>query len=79
MTSFAFIVGCIPLAMASGSGAIARQVMGTAVIGGTLSASALAIFLIPAGFCMVERFSAWCGSRGALRRMSGGEETRGSV
>ena len=79
MTSFAFIVGCIPLAMASGSGAIARQVMGTAVIGGTLSASALAIFLVPAGFCIVERFSAWCGGRVAVRRMSKGEETRGIV
>ena len=36
MTSFAFILGCVPLAMASGAGAIARQVMGTAVIGGML-------------------------------------------
>jgi hydrophobic/amphiphilic exporter-1 (mainly G- bacteria), HAE1 family len=79
MTSFAFIVGCIPLAMASGSGAIARQVMGTAVIGGTLSASALAIFLIPAGFCIVERFSAWYGGKVAVRRISKGGETRGTV
>jgi HAE1 family hydrophobic/amphiphilic exporter-1 len=79
MTSFAFIVGCIPLAIASGSGAIARQVMGTAVIGGTLSASALAIFLIPAGFCIVERFSVWYGGKVAARRMSKGEETRGIV
>jgi HAE1 family hydrophobic/amphiphilic exporter-1 len=79
MTSFAFIVGCIPLAMASGSGAIARQVMGTAVIGGTLAASALAIFLIPAGFCIVERFSIWCGGRATVRRINRGEETRGTV
>jgi hypothetical protein len=65
--------------MASGSGAIARQVMGTAVIGGTLAASALAIFLIPAGFCIVERFSIWCGGRATVRRINRGEETRGTV
>src|ERR1700736_3265398 len=57
MTSFAFIAGCVPLALASGSGAVARQVMGTGVIGGMLAASLLAIFLIPAGFCMVERLA----------------------
>ena len=54
MTSFAFIAGCIPLALASGSGALARQALGTGVIGGMLAASLLAIFLIPAGFCLVE-------------------------
>jgi HAE1 family hydrophobic/amphiphilic exporter-1 len=79
MTSFAFIVGCIPLAFASGSGAIARQVMGTAVIGGTLAASALAIFLIPAGFCFVERFSAWCSGKVAVQGARNGEETRDIV
>lgn len=55
MTSFAFILGCVPLWLASGSGAIARQVMGTTVIGGMLAASAIAIFLIPASFCLVEK------------------------
>jgi HAE1 family hydrophobic/amphiphilic exporter-1 len=79
MTSFAFIVGCIPLAFASGSGAIARQVMGTAVIGGTLAASALAIFLIPAGFCFVERFSAWCSGKAAVQGARNREETRDIV
>jgi hydrophobic/amphiphilic exporter-1 (mainly G- bacteria), HAE1 family len=54
MTSFAFIVSCIPLAVASGPGAVSRQVLGTTVIGGMLAASVLAIFLIPAGFCAVE-------------------------
>ena len=57
MTSFAFIAGCIPLAFASGSGALARQVLGTGVIGGMLAASVVAIFLIPAGFCLVERLA----------------------
>jgi HAE1 family hydrophobic/amphiphilic exporter-1 len=54
MTSLAFVAGCVPLAFASGSGAVARQVMGTAVIGGMLAASLVATFFIPAGFCMVE-------------------------
>ncbi len=58
MTSFAFILGCVPLALASGTGAVARQVLGTGVIGGMLAASVLAIFLIPAGFCFVERVAA---------------------
>jgi HAE1 family hydrophobic/amphiphilic exporter-1 len=64
MTSFAFIVGCIPLALASGSGAVARRVLGTGVIGGMLAASLLAIFLIPAGFCMVERLAAYIAPKG---------------
>jgi len=57
MTSFAFILGCVPLWAASGSGAVARQVMGTTVIGGMLAASLIAIFLIPASFYLVEKLS----------------------
>ncbi len=57
MTSFAFILGCVPLAIASGSGAVARQVMGTGVIGGMLAASFIAIFLIPMTFFVVEKLS----------------------
>jgi len=57
MTSFAFILGCVPLWTASGAGAISRQVMGSAVIGGMLTASAIAIFVIPALFYMVEKLS----------------------
>jgi HAE1 family hydrophobic/amphiphilic exporter-1 len=55
MTSFAFILGCLPLWFASGAGAVSRQVMGTAVIGGMIAASGLAIFLIPALFYIVEK------------------------
>ena len=55
MTSFAFILGCVPLWAASGSGAVARQVMGTTVIGGMLAASLIAVFLIPASFFFVEK------------------------
>jgi len=55
MTSFAFILGCVPLAKASGAGALSRQVMGFAVIGGMCAASFIAIFLIPVTFYVVEK------------------------
>jgi len=57
MTSLAFILGCVPLWTASGAGAVARQIMGTAVIGGMAAASVLGIFLIPAIFYVVEKLS----------------------
>jgi len=57
MTSFAFILGCVPLWTASGAGAVARQIMGTTVIGGMLAASAIGIFFIPAIFYLVEKLS----------------------
>jgi HAE1 family hydrophobic/amphiphilic exporter-1 len=57
MTAFAFILGCVPLWRASGAGAISRRVLGTAVIGGMLAASVLAIFLIPVSFDVVERLA----------------------
>ncbi len=57
MTSFAFIFGCLPLWFASGSGAVARRVLGSTVIGGMIAASAIAIFLIPVTFYVIERIS----------------------
>ena len=57
MTSFAFILGCVPLWIATGAGSVARQVMGTTVIGGMLAATGIAIFIIPALFVMVERLA----------------------
>ena len=57
MTSFAFIFGCIPLWIASGSGAVARRVLGSTVIGGMIAASAIAIFLIPVTFYVIERLA----------------------
>jgi HAE1 family hydrophobic/amphiphilic exporter-1 len=57
MTAFAFILGCVPLWVAAGSGAVARRILGTAVIGGMLAASVIAIFLIPVTFYVVERIS----------------------
>jgi HAE1 family hydrophobic/amphiphilic exporter-1 len=58
MTSFAFIFGLMPLWFASGSGAVARRVLGSTVIGGMIAASAIAIFLIPVTFYVIERFAA---------------------
>jgi len=57
MTSFAFILGCVPLWTASGAGSVARQIMGTTVIGGMLAASAIGILFIPAIFHIVEKLS----------------------
>jgi HAE1 family hydrophobic/amphiphilic exporter-1 len=57
MTSFAFILGSVPLWTASGAGSVARQIMGTTVIGGMLAATLIAVFIIPVLFVMVERFS----------------------
>src|SRR5579872_1259191 len=57
MTSFAFMLGCLPLWTASGAGAVARQIMGTTVIGGMMAASAIGIFLVPAIFYVVEKIS----------------------
>ncbi len=54
MTSFAFIIGCVPLATASGAGSAARNSMGVAVVGGMTVATALGIFLIPVFFVVVQ-------------------------
>ena len=56
MTSFAFVFGCVPLWTATGAGSVARQIMGTTVIGGMVAASAIGIFFIPAIFYGVERW-----------------------
>ncbi|MDR2980829.1 MAG: multidrug efflux RND transporter permease subunit [Puniceicoccales bacterium] len=68
MTSFAFILGCVPLATASGAGALSRQVMGFVVIGGMLMASFFAIFLIPASYYVVSKIA------GVKRMPPGGEK-----
>ncbi len=66
MTSFAFILGCIPLAIATGSGASGRQILGTVVVTGMLAATALAIFVIPLLFVLFERIALQ--ASGAARR-----------
>jgi HAE1 family hydrophobic/amphiphilic exporter-1 len=57
MTSFAFVLGCVPLFIATGAGSVGRQIMGTTVIGGMLAATGLAIFIIPALYVLVERLA----------------------
>jgi HAE1 family hydrophobic/amphiphilic exporter-1 len=69
MTSFAFILGCVPLWIASGSGAAGRRILGTVVIVGMLAATSIAIFIIPATFYVVETLS-----RGKKRARAVGPE-----
>jgi HAE1 family hydrophobic/amphiphilic exporter-1 len=57
MTSFAFILGCVPLWFATGSGAAARRILGTVVIVGMLADTIIASFLIPVSFYVVEKIS----------------------
>jgi HAE1 family hydrophobic/amphiphilic exporter-1 len=57
MTSFAFILGCVPLWMASGSGGVSRQTLGTVVIGGMLGATLVDIFIVPVTFSIVEKLA----------------------
>jgi multidrug efflux pump subunit AcrB len=58
MTSFAFILGVLPLALSSGAGAVGRQIMGTAVVGGTTAATVIGVFLIPVTYVIFARLGA---------------------
>ncbi len=63
MTSFAFILGCVPLWTASGSGAASRRILGTVVVTGMLAATLVAVFLIPLFFVLFERLALKLGGR----------------
>jgi len=65
MTALAFILGCVPLWTASGAGSVARQIMGTAVIGGMIAETFIGRFFVPAIFYVVEKLSR-AGRRSAL-------------
>ncbi len=71
MTSFAFILGVMPLAIATGAGAGGRTAIGTGVIGGMLTATVLAVFLVPVFFVAVRRMPSGKGGR----RAGGSAET----
>ena len=71
MTSFAFILGCVPLWIASGSGAAGRRILGTVVIVGMLAATSIAIFLIPVTFYVVERLTGKGNVKGAAGHLAG--------
>ena len=70
MTSFAFILGCVPLMLATGSGAASRSTMGTGVVFGMTIATAIGLFLIPVCYVFVmqiiERGGKKVPARGAL-------------
>jgi len=66
MTSFAFILGVVPLVIASGAGAASKQAVGTAVFGGMLAATLLAVLFVPALFVLVQSLGA--GSKGGASK-----------
>ena len=59
MTSFAFILGIVPLVNATGAGAASRQALGTAVMGGMIAATVLAVFFVPVFYVLMQRLSEW--------------------
>jgi HAE1 family hydrophobic/amphiphilic exporter-1 len=80
MTSCAFIFGTIPLALASGAGAVARRIMGTVVIGGMLAATFIAVCLIPVTFYVVEELvRRWLAARNQVRAGPKGEAPGGTT
>jgi HAE1 family hydrophobic/amphiphilic exporter-1 len=63
MTSFAFILGMVPLVLATGAGANARRSIGTAVFSGMLASTCLAVLFVPSFFVVVRRFEEWRAAR----------------
>jgi HAE1 family hydrophobic/amphiphilic exporter-1 len=57
MTSMAFILGVMPLVLASGAGAVARRTIGVTVLGGMIAASSLAIFIVPVLFVVIVKIA----------------------
>ena len=65
MTSFAFILGVVPLFLATGAGAASRRSLGTAVFGGMNAATLLAVFFVPVQYYVIETFRRTRASRRA--------------
>jgi HAE1 family hydrophobic/amphiphilic exporter-1 len=63
MTSFAFILGVLPLVLAQGAGAAGQRSLGTAVFGGMITSTILAVFFVPAFFVVFQRLSEKCRRR----------------
>ena len=63
MTSFAFILGVVPLVLATGAGANARKSIGITVFSGMLASTCLAVLFVPTFFVVVQRFENWLGER----------------
>ncbi|MDG1957782.1 MAG: multidrug efflux RND transporter permease subunit [Candidatus Binatia bacterium] len=73
MTAFSFILGVMPLVLATGSGAEARHILGTAVMSGMLASSLIGIFLVPVSFYVVESWRERREARNQGLPSSGGE------
>jgi HAE1 family hydrophobic/amphiphilic exporter-1 len=67
MTSIAFILGVLPLVFAEGAGAASRQSLGTAVFGGMVTSTVLAVFFVPAFYVAVQRFAELWGPPRGMR------------
>jgi multidrug efflux pump subunit AcrB len=74
MTAFSFILGVVPLVLASGAGAAARRSLGTAVFGGMLVATLLSLVLVPALYVVVQGAAEWLS-----RRLRGGAAIQEAV
>ena len=68
MTSFAFILGMLPLVFATGAGANARRSIGISVASGMLASTCLAVLVVPAFFVLLQRFEEWQRARAASPR-----------
>jgi multidrug efflux pump subunit AcrB len=81
MTSFAFILGSVPLAIASGAGAGARQALGTGVVFGMLAATLVGVFFIPVFYVLLQRLSEsqWFSRRAGVNSPSGAASAPGTA
>ena len=61
MTAFSFILGVIPLLIATGAGAVSRQTMGTTVFGGMMVATVVSLLVVPALYAIIQRTSEFLG------------------
>ena len=59
MTSFAFILGVLPLVIATGAGANARRSLGISVFSGMIASTCLAVLFVPSFFVVLQRFEEW--------------------
>lgn len=78
MTAATFIIGTVPLAIASGAGAASRQEIGTVVVGGMLAASTLALLFVPLGYKVFEDLSTWRSERKASKRQANESQSEGA-
>ena len=76
MTSFAFILGMVPLVLASGAGANARISIGITVFSGMIASTCLAVLFVPAFFVIVQRFEEWLA---AAQEEAGGRGGAGGI